>query len=220
MPGREVRLFIDGQPAVPLYAWGGQNQPLDHIAQDVSTVSPDPGPIVVQQMSAGWNNLAHFDATGSTESALGYLPGSWTAAYTWDPLIRNGGSFGAYQRVIKGAPDAINSWTTVQRYQAYWVDATTDTVASTINPSPPKGRHAFFEPGWNNFVYTGTSMAIDDALENLDGLYTMVLYHDNETGEWASYVPDRARPLNSVGGLLFMRTYWIYMERPGGFTMN
>jgi hypothetical protein len=220
MPGREARMFIDGQPAVPPFPWGGQDEPLDHIAQDVSTVSPDPGPIVVQQMSVGWNNIAHFDATGGIPGAFGYLPGSWTAAYTWDPLIPNGSGFGAYQRIIKGAPEAISTWQTVQRYQAYWVDATTETVASTINPSPPKGRHAFFEPGWNNFVYTGTSMAIDDALKNLDGLYTMVLYHDNETGEWASYVPDRARPLNSVGGLLFMRTYWVYMEHPGGFTMN
>jgi hypothetical protein len=220
MPGRDVRIFIDGQPAVPVYPWGGQDQPLAHISQDVSTVSPDPGPIVVQKMSIGWNNVAHFDQSGGLPGAFGYLPGSWTAAYTWDPLTPAGAGFGAYDRLIKGAPAAANSWTTVQRYQAYWVDATTETVASSINPNPPKGRHAFFEPGWNNFVYTGASMAIDEALENIEGLYTTVLYHDNESGEWATYVPDRARSLNGIGGLLNMRVYWIYMEKPGGFTMN
>jgi subtilisin family serine protease len=221
MPGREVRLFIDGQPAVPGYPWGGQDEPLAHISQDVSTVSPDPGPIVVQPMSTGWNNIAHFDQTGPIPSAFSYLPGSWTAAYTWDPLVPAvGGGFGEYARAIKGAPDVLNDWDVAQRYQAYWVDATTDTVASSVNPNPPKGRHAFFEPGWNNFVYTGTSMAVEDALENLRGLYTTVLYHDNGTGEWATYVPDRARPLNGFGGLLNMRVYWIFMNGAGGFTMD
>lgn len=222
-PGKEVTVFIDGQPAKPVITWGGQDVPLSLTQTDVSTVTPDPGPIVVQPLTAGWNNIAHLAPTSPLPSGFDYLPGNWTAAYAWDPLLPVApGVNGAYRRVIKDplAPAVASTWETASRYQGYWVDAQTTTNAATVNPDPPSGRIITFEPGWNNFTWTGESSAMKPALANIAGKYTIVLQHDNTTGEWATYAPNQPRPLNSLGGLLHLSVYWIYMNEPGSVIMN
>lgn len=218
-PGRTLTVYIDGAPATPQVIWGGQDEPLNLTQNNFSTVTPDPGPIVLQQLSAGWNNVGHLTDSGTLPSSFDYLPGSWTAAYAWDPLK---GASGAYSRVINDplAPEVASDWGNVQRYQAYWVDAQTTTNAATVNPEPPIGRIAHFEPGWNNFVYTGSSKSMAEALANVAGDYTTVLRHDNATGEWQVYVPGRPRTLNSLGGLLHLNVYWIYVEEAGAIVME
>jgi hypothetical protein len=222
-PGKQVTVYIDGQPAQPVITWGGQDEPLALIQTNLSTVTPDPGPIVVQPLTAGWNNIAHLAQTGSLPAGFDYLPGNWTAAYSWDPLLPVApGVNGAYRRIIKDplAPDVASTWQVATRYQSYWVDAQTTTNAATVNPNPPSGRILTVERGWNNFVWTGESSAIASALENIEGKYTIVLRHDNTTGEWATFTPDKPRALNSLGGLLHLGVYWIYVTEPGSVVMD
>ncbi len=222
-PGKVVTVYIDGQPTQPTLTWGGQDEPLSHTQTDLSTVTPDPGPIVVQPLTAGWNNVAHLAQTAPLPAAFDYLPGNWTAAYAWDPLMPVApGVNGAYRRVIKDplAPDVASTWDTAQRYQAYWVDAQTTTNAATVNPNPPLGRISTFEKGWNNFVYTGTSSAMAAALTNIKGKYTVVLQYDNVDGDWLTYSPSKSRAFNTLGGLLHLGVYWIYMNEPGSVVMN
>ena len=52
-PGKTVQLSIGGVPAEPTFTWGGLNADLGLARQDVSTVSPPPGSVVVQTLING-----------------------------------------------------------------------------------------------------------------------------------------------------------------------
>lgn len=204
-PGKEVVLYLDGVPAEPSFSWDGPTSELAYTGQDVTTVSPDPGPLVVQQLGNGWNNVAHLEDPGQLPSALSYLPPGWESAYSWNPFER------LYQRFFRSAPDYVNNFDTIDTFEAYWVYSTGGSNTASPNPDVEPGRVLSLAAGWNNFVYTGTSQSIPNALAEISGKYTAVYQYDNATATWLSYLPGQSRFLNTIGGLLHLRVYWIYM---------
>ncbi|WBL37325.1 S8 family serine peptidase [Tepidiforma flava] len=222
-PGAAVELVIGGLPAKPTITWGGTNADLGIAGLFVSSVSPPPGTVVVQTLGSGWSNLAHLEPTGALPGAASTLPLPWTAIYRWDPakwaFSEAEGVLGAYRRFVRGAPAAVNDYPVIAQYDAYWVDAPAANVAS-LNPNPPPGRVVELARGWNNFVYTGQSRAVTDALSGIADKYTQVLQYDNASGRWLSYLPGQPRYLNDFGGLFTLRVYWIYMKEPAQLVMQ
>lgn len=219
-PGKTVQLLVGGAAAQPTLTWGGKNEDLGVINRDVSSVSPPPGAVVVQTLNGGWSNVAHFDAPGNLRTAFASLPTPWTAAYRWDPLKPAfDGSAGAFQSFLRNAPTYASDWASVQTYDTFWVDAPVANVAS-LNPNPLPGRVQQLKPGWNNFVYTGTSKAVAVALQEVSGKYTEVLQYDNANRAWLVYIPGQPRYLEDFGGLFKLKLYWVYMTTAGSITMN
>jgi subtilisin family serine protease len=207
-PGRAVQIMIAGQPAVPTVPWGGRDVDLALRNVDVSTVSPPPGPVVIQRLGSGWNNIGHLDAAGQLPAALSYLPSAWTAALKWDPAGPGLDGPGRYLRTGPSLPAFARNWLSIERYDAYWVDGSGTSVAMA-NPGPGP-RAVLLQPGWNNFVYTGTSKSVADALAGVAGLYTEVLQYDNPAGAWRIYIPGQPRSLNDFGGMMTLQTYWVF----------
>lgn len=219
-PGKTVQLTVGGLLAVPLFTWGARNIDLGMVGRDISSVSPPPGGIVVQTLNGGWSNIANFEPPGPLPSSLSSLPTPWTAIYTWDPLKLALEKLGAYRRFLRGAPAFTNDVTAVQMYEPFWVNAPASNVA-IVNPNPPGGRVIHLKPGWNNFVYTGTSKPVGDALADVAGKYTEVAQFDNATTTWLLYHPPPAQRFgNDFGGLFKLKVYWIYMTEAASITMN
>jgi subtilisin family serine protease len=220
-PGKIVQLSIGGVPALPTLTWGALNEDLGLARKDVSTVSPPPGAVVVQALNGSWSNIAFFEASGNLPSAFGSLPTPWSAAYRWDPAAAAfDGTLGAFQHFIRNAPAIVNDWNSVQTFDTFWVDAPATNIAS-LNPNPATGRVLQLKPGWNNFVYTGSSKEVEDALSEVAGQYTEVLQYDNAAKAWLIHTPNQPRRyLNDFGGIFKLKVYWIYMTAAGTVTMN
>ncbi|MCK6563386.1 MAG: S8 family serine peptidase [Dehalococcoidia bacterium] len=218
-PGKTVQLHFGGTPALPTLVWGGLNVDLSVINKDISTVSPDPGAIVVQPLGNSWSNIAHLDSDGPLPNALSYLPNNWVAAMKWNPGSPGEGGSSGFLVAARGAPTYVSNWPAIQRYAAIWIDAVAANVA-TLNPNPAPGRTVQLMPGWNNIVYTGTSRSVSDALASMAGKYAQVMQFDNATGTWLSHIPGRSRYLNDFGGLLKLQVYWILVTQPATLTMD
>jgi len=218
-PGKQVQVLVGGAAATPLLTWGGQNANLGLSNIDVSTVSPPPGAVVVQALNGNWSNVAQLEATGQLPAAAASLPMPWNAIYRWDPLKRLLDKPGAYQRFYRNAPAYVSDMTTINQYDAYWVDGPPTNVAS-INPNPAPGRSIQLRKGWNNFTYTGTSHAVGDALSSINGKYQQVLQFDNPAGKWLSYLPGQPRYLNDFGGLFTLKVYWVLVSEDVTLVMN
>jgi len=218
-PGKTVQILLAGTPAAPTFTWGGPNVDLSIVNKEVSTVSPPPGAIVVQPLGRSWSNIAHLDAAGPLPGALSYLPNNWTGAMKWDPEAPGDDAPGQYLISARGTPAYVGGWTTIQTYDAMWVDAAAANVAS-LNPSPAPGRVVQLQKGWNNIVYTGASRSMSDALSDIAGKFSQVMQYDNASGTWLSYVSGRPRYLNDFAGLLKLQVYWILMTQPGTLTMR
>jgi subtilisin family serine protease len=220
-PGKAVQLSIGGVPAQPALTWGSANVDLGLLNKDISTVSPDPGAVVVQALNGGWSNVAQFDPPGNLPAALTWLPTPWSAVYRWKPETSIlAASVGAFERFIRGAPQVVNTWRSVATYDTFWVDAPATNIAS-LNPNPPGGRVLQLNPGWNNFVYTGSSKEVEDALSELAGKYTEVVQYDNAAKAWLIHTPNQPRRyLNDFGGVFKLKVYWVYMTDAGTLTMS
>ncbi|MCC7363327.1 MAG: S8 family serine peptidase [Dehalococcoidia bacterium] len=217
-PGRSVVLTVAGQEAEPHIPWGAINADLAQ-RKDVTSVSPPPGQIVVQQLGGGWNNVANLDATGPLPGALTSLPLGWQTVLKWDPLkefLRPGS--GGYRHFYSGTPDYVNDLPSIARYDAYWVLGGGTNIAS-LNPEPSSGRAIGLQPGWNNITWTGKATEVSAALAQVAGQYTQVLQYDNATGTWRSYIPGQPRHLQAFNGLFQFNTYWIYMNSGAVLTM-
>ncbi|HML99031.1 MAG TPA: S8 family serine peptidase [Tepidiformaceae bacterium] len=217
LPGRTVTLYIGGAPAKPALAWPGANEDIGLVSKDVSTVSPGPGAIVVQQLNGQWSNIAHLEPTGNLPGAASSLPTPWKVIYRWDPLKMFLDRPGGYRRFARLAPAYASDYPQIQQYDAYWVDAPATNLASP-NPNPAPGRAIELQPGWNNFTYTGTSKAVAEALAGVK--YTQVLQFDNPTNTWLSHLPGQPRYVNDFGGLFQLKVYWIYVSEPATLVMN
>lgn len=218
LPGRQVQISIGGVPAVPALAWPGRNEDAGVANRDITTVTPSPGALVVQQLNGGWSNIAHLDAGAPMPAALNAFPNTWTGALKWDPLKAFLESKGAFRRFYRSTPAYVNDLPSLATYDAIWVDGSTGNVASG-NPNPPPGRTIQLERGWNNVTWTGASAAVSEALAQLDGKYSQVLQYDNPTRAWLSYLPGQPRYLNDFGGLFKLKVYWIYVTTPASLTM-
>lgn len=218
-PGKTVQMTVAGQPAFPTPPWGGQNASLGFTNWDISSASPPPGPIVTETLGGGWSQIPHLAGPGSIPQALTYLPPNWSAVLNWNATAAGLTGPGAYLRFLRSVPAYVESWTTVQTYDAYWVNSPAALVTQT-NPNPPAGRVVALSPGWNNIVYTGANRAVGDALIDVNGQYTQVLQYDNATGRWLSYMPGQPRSLNDFGGMFELQVYWIFMTAPGSITMH
>ncbi len=219
-PGASVGFTLDGLLATTGLDWGGRNVDLSVAGLEITTVSPPPGPIVVQDLSAGWNNIAHLGATGSPPAAFSYLPEAWTELGHWRAAAGGVGAPGAFEFYSRTAPSYANDIEQVPSLSALWVNLSGPAVVAAANPHPALGRAIGLRAGWNNFVYTGTSRAVADALSDVDGLYELVVRFDNATGTWEVYSPELPRFLNDFGGLMRLQVYWIYMTRSGVLTMR
>ncbi|MGE3074567.1 MAG: S8 family serine peptidase [Dehalococcoidia bacterium] len=221
-PGKTVQIFVGGAPAVPTFPWGPPNTDLALRDKEVSSVSPPPGVLVVQALNGSWANIAHLEPTGQLPGAVSGLPTPWTSIFKWDPDKATLGALGAYLRFFRGAPSFSADITSIQQYDAYWVDAPPPNIAS-LNPNPPPGRTIELKQGWNNFTYTGTSHSVKDALSSVDGKWTQVLQYDNASGQWLSHLPvtpTHPRILNDFGGLFTLKVYWVLMTEDGTLVMN
>ncbi len=218
-PGKNVQFVVGGAPAQPVIAWGGQNADIGLANKDISTVSPPPGAVVVQALNGSWANIAHLEASGLLPGAASSLPMPWSAVYRWDPLKRLLDRPGAYQRFFRTAPAYASDITTINQYDAYWVDGPPTNVAS-INPNPAPGRSIQLRTGWNNFTYTGASSAVPEALASIAGKYQQVLQYDNTSGTWLSYLPGQPRYLNDFGGLFTLKVYWVLVTADVTLVMN
>ena len=221
-PGKTVQVFVGGAPAVPTIPWGAPNQDLALRDKEVSSVSPPPGVLVVQALNGSWANIAHLEPAGQLPGAVAGLPTPWTSIFKWDPNKATLGAVGAYLRFFRGAPSYSADITSIQQYDAYWVDAPPPNIAS-LNPNPAPGRTIELKAGWNNFTYTGTSLSVKDALKSVDGKWSQVLQYDNATSQWLSHLPVTAthpRILNDFGGLFTLKVYWVLMTEDGTLVMD
>ena len=221
-PGKAVQLAIGGVPAVPTILWGGRDQDLGLFDRDVSSVSPPPGAIVVQTLNGGWSNVAHLEPDGQLPGAVSSLPTPWNSIFKWDPLKKILDRPGGYRRFFRGLPSFTSDLPVLKQYDAYWVDAPATPMGS-MNPNPEPGRTIQLRAGWNNFVYTGTSRKVSDALSSIGNNYQQVLQYDNATGTWLSHQPELAenqRYLNDFGGLFTLKVYWVLMAQEATLVMN
>ncbi len=221
-PGKTVQLFIAGAPAQPTFPWGAPNVDMGLRDREVSSVSPAPGSLVVQALNGSWANVAHLEPSGQLPGAVSSLPTPWTSIFKWDPVKETLSQPGAYLRFFRGAPAFASDFPAISQYDAYWVDAPAQNVA-TPNPNPPPGRSIELKAGWNNFTYTGQSRSVSDALSTVDGNYSQVLHYENATGEWLSHLPvSQANPryLNDFGGLFTLKVYWVLMTEDGTLVMD
>ncbi len=215
--GRPLQVHVNFQPATPIPTWPVPNATL-RISEDVSSVSPAPGPVVVQSLGPGWNLLTNLTSGPVPGSA--FLHSSWTALYFWDPLLPGvGPSPGAYRRHIRTAPGYVNTWLDGKIFDAFWVDAASATTVAFTNPCPCS-RTISLKEGWNLFTYTGPSKKASDALGGVVGKYTLVVEFNNLTDAWAMHFPGSPRYLNDFEGLMQLQVYWIYMEDAGLLTME
>jgi hypothetical protein len=217
-PGKRVQLLVGGFPAEPGVEWGGRNESLARSNVDISSIPPAPGPVVVQTLNGGWSNIAYLDPGGLLPAVLNSLPSPWTNVFVWDPAKQNLDVTGGYKHFSKGVPSYVNDLPELSRYTALWIDAGAANAA-TANPNPPSGLTVALTQGWNNFVWTGTSAAVETALKPIAGKYTQVLHFDNPTRTWLSYLPRRQRLLNDFGGLFKLKVYWIFMTEDATLTM-
>ncbi len=216
-PGATVSLFVTSTGsgtglAHPQISWPGQDVPLLETL-DVSSVSPPWGSLVTQTLGGGWNLVAHLPGPGSLPAAVGYLPANWDAIYRWDPTSPDGfGGMGRYQRYGRNVPSFVNEFTSIARYQVYWVNASNTSIGSS-NPCPqPCPRSIQLEPGWNAFLFTGQTTKLSTFLQPLAGAYLQVLHRDNASGQWLSHLPGLPRYLNDFEALHQMRIYWILVD--------
>jgi len=218
--GKTVQFFIAGSgPAQPQLPWGIRNEDIGIENRDVTTVSPPPGPLVIQSLGTGWNNVAHLEETGNPRTALAYLPLPWTEALRWEPDKPGFSGIGRYSRFAPESPAYISDWQSVAKYDAYWVNAPAANIAS-VNPTAPTARTVNLKTGWNNFVYTGTNRSVTDALADIDKKYTTVLSFDNNAQAWRSFIPGQPRFVNDFGGLFHLHVYWIFMSSAATLTMK
>lgn len=218
-PGLPVRFSINGLAATVGLAWGGRNEDLRVTDLEITTVSPPPGPIVVQDLGTGWNNIAHLGATGPPPAAFSYLPDGWTELGFWHASADPSGR-GAFELYSRTAPAYANDVTQVPSLSAVWVNLDQPSVVAAANPHPPLGRAIGLRKGWNNLVYTGTSRSVADALADVDGLYELVVHYDNPGSAWEVYSPELPRFLDDFGGLMHLQVYWVYMTQSGVLTMR
>ncbi|MBI2767123.1 MAG: S8 family serine peptidase [Chloroflexi bacterium] len=217
-PGKTVQFAVGGFAATQTFPWAQRDQDLGLVNKDLVSVSPPPGQIVVQTLNGAWSNLAHLDPTGPMPGALAGLSSPWTELLRWDPAKPFLETSGAWRRFIKSVPGYVNDVTTLEQYDAYWVNGAAANVA-TLNPNPASGRRIGLAKGWNNFVFTGGSRSVADALSEIEGKYTQVLQYDNATGQWLTYLPGQQRYLNDFGGLFKLQVYWVYMTQVGSIAM-
>jgi subtilisin family serine protease len=217
-PGAEVRFQVGGMAVQEPVRWGGRDEVISFRGYALSAVSPPPGPFVVQALGNGWSNIAQIDAGGTLPGALAGLAAPWNAVLRWEPSPDQPFG-GVFRRYIKGAADYVNDIGVLNRYDAFWIEAER-VNAATANPNPAPGRTVELRRGWNNIVYTGANRAVADALADIAGKYTQVLYYDNLTGAWKSHLPGQSRFLNDFGGLFQFRTYFILMAEDGQLTMR
>jgi len=218
-PGKTVQLYIGGAPGVPTFPWGAPNEDMGLRDKDVSSVSPPPGALVVQALNGTWANIAHLEPTGQLPGAAAGLPTPWTSIFKWDTEKATIGAAGAFKRFFRGLPGYVSDYPTIGQYDAYWVDAPATNMASP-NPNPQPGWAIALKKGWNNFVYTGQSRAVADALQSVQGKYSQVLQFDNNTGAWLSHLPGQPRFLNDFGGLFTLKVYWVLMTDDGTLVMD
>ncbi len=217
-PGKVIQFSVGGFPAQPPASWGERDADLALSGLDVSSTPPPPGPVIVQTLNGGWANIVYLDPPGALPAVLNTLPSPWTNVYRWDPEKPGLDDPGGFRHYSKGVPGFVNDMTTLQRYDAVWVDAGAANAA-TVNPNPPSGLTVDLKPGWNNFVWTGTSAAVADALRPIAGRYLRVLQYDNAARVWLSYFPGQARFSNDFGGLFKLKVYWIFMTEAASLTM-
>ena len=215
-PGATVELRVGGAPAQPAFAWGAQNADLALINRDISSVSPPPGAIVVQTLGTGWSLATHLIDTGSMPGAVSYLPTNWTQIRRWNAAADGGA--GAMERYARTAPAYAQTYEIARQFDVFWVDGASANIAQP-NPNAPV-RSLGLQPGWNAFLYTGTSRSVEDALADVEGKYEQVLQYENGTGLWLAHIPGRTRALNDFGGLFTLEVYWVYMTEPGVLTMD
>lgn len=213
-PGKTVNFLVNGLDAIELVEWGGRDVDLNTVGLEISSVSPPPGPIVVQELTTGWNNVGHLGLRGTPPSAFSYLPATWEEIRVLDPVE---GTFGRFSMSL---PGYANDRLVVSTYGAFWVLLGGPSTVATGNPDPALGRAIALPEGWNNFVYTGTSRPVREALSDIDGLYSQVAHFENSTSEWLFQFPDGPRFLNDFGGLMRLNVYWVYMTEPGILTMR
>jgi len=216
--GKEVRIFIGGQLAQPPIPWSGKDVSLLISAQQVSSVSPNPGALVIQQLRTGWSNIAHLEQPGPVPAVLSYLGAGWEMALSWDAAADGPRGKGAYHRLARTAPAYVNDWAEVDRYTPFWVYGSGGAPAS-LNPNPPPGRQVVLQTGWNNIVWTGASASIDQSLAAFGGKWKQVLLFDNATGTWLAHTPGVPRWQNGIGGFMHLRVYWIEVTEPVLLTM-
>jgi subtilisin family serine protease len=217
--GTTVRVRIAGREAQPAFPWAGPNESLGLAGREITSVSPPPGPVVVQQLNGGYANIAQLNDGGPLPGALSGFSGPVAEVLRWDPAKPSLASEGGYRQYGRDLPPYANDLTAVNRYDALWVRAGGSTLA-TPNPAPAPGRTITLRHGWNNFVYTGTNRQVEDALRSIAGQYTRVMHFDNAAQAWRSYFPGQPRYVNDFGGLFQLKVYWIFVTIPGELRMD
>jgi hypothetical protein len=146
---------------------------------------------------------------------MSYLPDGWSVVAEWQADAAGG----AYLRAARDAPPFAQTLDAVRQYDAIWVRSAPGNAAQ-VNPNPSGARTLELRKGWNNFVYTGASKSVADALDAVKGKYDQVLHFENTGGAWQSYLPGQPRHLNDFGGLLRMQVYWILMREDASLTIR
>ncbi len=215
-PGRDVEIRVGGLPLADPVPWGALNESLARANFGLNGVEPPPGPILIQDLSEGWSQIAYLGPTAPLPDAASSFPEGWKAIALWDAEAGGGGAFRLY---FRDAPAQTQTLTELRQYDAFWIYGSTGSVVN-LTPDPPPSRQVTLAEGWNAIVYTGEAGAVADALASIDGLYDQALRYDNATRRWRSYLPDSAAALNDFGGLYPFRLYWIHMIAPATLIME
>jgi hypothetical protein len=159
--------------------------------------TPTPGGQLTVHLERGWNNVPYYGPPIEPEVALAQIEGKYTAVWHWDALEQR------YQGYVP-AERSSSDLRTMQPGHAYWI-YTTEPAELTVG-TPRPGLVPALVPGWNNLVYTGPPLPVDEALHPLAGRYAAVYGWDAAAQRFRAAAPAPACDLTALAPY---GCYWL-----------
>ncbi len=160
--------------------------------------SPTP-PQIGMLLAQGWNNFAYAGPTRSVPQALAALAGKYDSIWTWEPNA---------QRWLGHNPlaPAAGDFNELRQNQAYWVRM--NAPGEFFMPVPQSQPAVVLNSGWNNFVYQGRELPVNNALAPAGGRYVTVWRWDAARQLWHGYHPE-ASVASDFTTLAPFRAYFV-----------
>jgi hypothetical protein len=199
-PGEEIKLFVDGQPAIPLGpdpAKWTENGALLRVELAVGGVVTRSLPL-----HAGWN-LISFDvmpANNAIESVLAPIAGKYTR------VLASTCADGALS-YYPSLPPGMNTLKTLDPYHGYWIYMASAGMLNVAGAEVPDGVPLVLCGRWNLISYLPNSpLSVSYALGSIAGAYSVVMAFDQGA---LSYYPSLPPEMNSLQTMAPGMGYWV-----------
>lgn len=139
-------------------------------------------PVVTTNLYAGWNIFTYFGPNQPVADALSEIDGKYSIVYELEADAQNWISYDP-------SVPFLSDLESLQKFSAYMIlmsdggSVTFDAGSLPSNPLP-----VLYE-GWNLVGYTGATGDVGDALNSIQGQYSVVYSLHAELQSWLSYGP-------------------------------